>query len=218
MHDDHNHGQGGHEYGPEHHPVQADAPSVEPQIALMEQALRELLLKKGIFTTGELHRSIERMEALDGAILGKKVVARAWNDPEYRSLLLDDGPRAIAEFGASLGLPEFRVVENAPTIHNVIVCTLCSCYPRGLLGLPPSWYKSKEYRSRVVREPRSVLEEFGLALPPEVEIRVHDSTADLRFMVLPMRPVEAAHLDEEALAEIVTRDSLIGVGLPLGSQ
>lgn len=215
MHDEHDHDHEGDLQEPGSHPVQPDAPPVDPQIALMEQALREVLLEKGIFTNGELHRAIERMEALDGAVLGRKVVARAWSDPAYKARLLEDGPGAISDFGASLGLPEFRVVENSPDIHNVIVCTLCSCYPRGLLGLPPSWYKSKEYRSRVVREPRAVLEEFGLSIPSKVEIRVHDSTADLRFMVLPMRPAETAHLGHEALEAIVTRDSLIGVGLPL---
>jgi len=217
MQHDHDHDHvHNHEHGHGSHPVQSDSDAADPQIALMEQALRELLVEKGIFTNGELHRAIERMESLDGAVLGRKVVARAWTDPDYKALLLADGPRAIAAFGASLGLPEFHVVQNSPTVHNVIVCTLCSCYPRGLLGLPPSWYKSKEYRSREVHEPRVVLEEFGTILPPDTEVRVHDSTADLRFMVLPLRPAETEHMDAAALEGLVTRDSLVGVGLPLG--
>jgi nitrile hydratase len=211
--EDHDHHADRHE-GHGHAGVTSDSPAVDPEIAVLEQALRELLLEKGIFTAAELHRAIELMEARDGGVLGKTIVARAWQDASFRTLLLSDPQRAIAQYGASLGVPELAVVENTPEVHNVIVCTLCSCYPRGLLGLPPSWYKSKGYRSRVVREPRAVLQEFGTTVPEGVELRVHDSTADLRYLVLPMRPAGSETCTAAELAELVTRDSMIGVALP----
>jgi nitrile hydratase len=180
----------------------------------MEAAVRELLIKKGIITAHELQRVIETTEARDGGVLGKKVVARAWVDPDFKSLLLREGNAAIAKFGFSLGgVTELAVVENTPSVHNIIVCTLCSCYPRGLLGLPPSWYKSKEYRSRVIREPREVLAEFGTIIQSGVEVRVHDSLADLRYMVLPMRPANTEGFSETALVDLVTRDSMVGVSV-----
>ena len=143
------------------------------------------------------------------------MIARAWTDPEYKARLLADGTAAIAELGyGGMQGEHMVVVENTPDVHNVVVCTLCSCYPRMLLGLPPDWYKSRNYRSRVVREPRAVLKEFGLELPESVVVRIHDSTADMRYMVLPKRPDGTDGMDEEALAALVTRDCMIGVAVP----
>ena len=145
---------------------------------------------------------------------GAQIVARAWTDPAYKKRLLADGSEAIHEFGLDMGGTRLVVVENTPDVHNVIVCTLCSCYPRNVLGLPPSWYKSREYRARVVREPRGVLTEFGTNLEGDVEVRVHDSTADMRYLVLPMRPAGTETMSEEELAGLVSRDCMIGVSLP----
>jgi nitrile hydratase len=147
--------------------------------------------------------------------MGARIVARAWTDPAYKKRLLADGTAAIKEFGHDMGALHLVVVENTPQVHNVIVCTLCSCYPRAVLGLPPSWYKSREYRARAVREPRAVLKEFGTSIPDQVEMRVHDSTADMRYLVLPMRPEGTEALTEAELAALVTRDCMIGVTLPL---
>jgi nitrile hydratase len=144
---------------------------------------------------------------------GAKMVARAWVDPAYKARALQNGSAAAEELGLAVGPLRLIVLEDTPSVHNVIVCTLCSCYPRMLLGLPPEWYKSRNYRSRVVREPRKVLQEFGTHIPDAVEIRVHDSTADMRYMVLPLRPAGTEKLAEEELAALVTRDSLIGVTL-----
>ena len=146
--------------------------------------------------------------------MGAKIVARAWIDPAYSQRLMKDGSEAIGEFGLDMATTRLVVVENTRAVHNVIVCTLCSCYPRNVLGLPPSWYKNREYRARVVREPRAVLAEFGTHLPDDVEVRVHDSTADMRYLVLPMRPVGTEHMSEGELAGLVTRDCMIGVSLP----
>ncbi len=180
----------------------------------MQAAVEELLVLKGIVTTAEIEDEIAIMNGRDYR-RGAKMVARAWVDPAYKARMLANGSAAAEELGLDVGpLLHLIVVENTPLVHNVIVCTLCSCYPRTLLGIPPAWYKSREYRSRTVREPRRVLEEFGTRIPEHVQIRVHDSTADMRYMVLPMRPAGTEALDEPALAERVTRDSLIGVGLP----
>jgi nitrile hydratase alpha subunit len=183
----------------------------DPEVRILDQALRELLYEKGIITPEEIQRTIESLEALGEGVNGKKIIARAWVDQEFRKLLLADGRAALLSLGLDLKGPEFIVVENTPVIHNVIVCTLCSCYPRAVLGLPPSWYKSNEYRSRVVREPREVLREFGTDISDDIEIRVHDSLADLRFMVLPMRPANTDGWSEAQLAELVSRDAMIGV-------
>lgn len=142
--------------------------------------------------------------------LGAKIVARAWTDPDYKTRLLKDGSAAATELGIEVGVTKLVVVENTPQIHNLVVCTLCSCYPRMILGLPPDWYKSKAYRSRAVREPRAVLAEFGTHIPESVEVRVHDSTATMRYLVLPQRPPLTERMDEEALAALVIRDSMIG--------
>ncbi len=179
----------------------------------MEIAVRELLLEKGILTADEVRREVEKMDSRSPE-QGTRVVARAWTDPAFRERLLADGTAACEELGIDMGPTYLVVVENTEAVHNAIVCTLCSCYPRMLLGLPPDWYKSRNYRSRVVREPRAVLKEFGLELPESVVVRVHDSTADMRYMVLPKRPDGTEDMDEDALAAIVTRDCMIGVAVP----
>ncbi len=178
----------------------------------MEVALREILVGKGIFTPDDVRREVEAMEGRSAGT-GARMVARAWLDPAFKARMLVDARAAAAEFGIEGGPFRILVMENTPEVHNMIVCTLCSCYPRMLLGLPPAWYKGIAYRSRAVREPRAVLAEFGLALPNHVTLRVHDSTADMRYMVLPMRPVGTDGWDEARLATLVTRDSLIGVAL-----
>lgn len=180
---------------------------------LLEISVRELLVEKGFVTDKQLATAEADMDAR-GPERGARVVARAWVDPEYKRRLLQDGAKAVEELGFDVAGMHLIVVENTAAAHNVIVCTLCSCYPRMLLGLSPTWYKSIEYRSRVVREPRVVLQEFGLAVPDNVEVRVHDSTADMRYMVLPMRPEGTEGWTETALAELVTRDCLIGVDVP----
>jgi len=174
-------------------------------------AIESLLLEKGIITADELRQQLEEIDAITPA-LGAKVVARAWVDPAFKIRLLADAKEAIAELGiATDALTTLVAVENTPHIHNVVVCTLCSCYPTTLLGLPPDWYKSLNYRSRVVVAPREVLREFGTELPSDIEVRVYDSTADMRYLVIPERPTGAEHTREEELAELVTRDSMIGV-------
>ena len=177
------------------------------------RALRDVLLARGVFTDDELRREIEQIDS-PNPDNGARLVARAWVDPAFKRRLLENPRAAAAELGIDTGPRPIRVVESTQAIHNVIVCTLCSCYPRFLLGQPPAWYKSKPYRSRVVREPRSVLAEFGVHLPDDMIVRVHDSTAELRYMVLPARPEGVDALDEEALRALVTRDCLIGVDLP----
>lgn len=187
-------------------------PGPESDAALRTKALESLLIEKGIITTDVLDAVVQAYEEDIGPMNGAKVVARAWTDPDYKTRLLQDGTPAIAELGFSgrEGI-DMVVLENTPTVHNVVVCTLCSCYPWPVLGLPPSWYKSYAYRSRVVREPRAVLHEFGLDLPESVEIRVWDSNSDVRYMVLPQRPAGTEHMDETELVALVTRDAMIGV-------
>jgi nitrile hydratase len=178
------------------------------------RAIEALLLEKGVLTEPEVQDSISYMEARSPAN-GAKLVAHAWVNPEFKELLLSDGKVAASELGMAPAHPaEFIVVENTPEVHNLIVCTLCSCYPRAILGRPPDWYKSFEYRSRAVREPRTVMREFGFEPPESAEVVVHDSTADVRYMVLPMRPPDTEDLSEKELAELVTRDSLVGVNVP----
>jgi nitrile hydratase subunit alpha len=180
---------------------------------LMEVSLRELLVEKGVVTEDAIAGAMAAMRAR-GPERGAAMVARAWVDEGYKARLLADGSRAAEELGFEVPGLKLIVVENTPRAHNAIVCTLCSCYPRILLGLPPEWYKSKPYRSRMVREPRKVLAEFGLKLPPRTAVRVHDSNADMRYMVLPMRPRGTDGWDEARLAATVTRDCLIGVAVP----
>ena len=178
------------------------------------RAVEELLVEKGVFTHEEVQAQIEFMEARTYEN-GARLVARAWTDPGFKARLLSDPKAAAAELGVDASGPvEIAVVENTPERHNLIVCTLCSCYPRPILGRPPDWYKSFAYRSRAVVEPRAVMREFGLEIPDGVEVVVHDSTADLRYMVLPMRPPGTEGMDEQELSKLVTRDSLIGTGVP----
>jgi len=202
----------GHDHGP--HPYQPDleaAPLTHYQA--MTQAVGELLIEKGVFSADELRAMLEAIDAKSPAA-GARMVARAWCDDAFKARLLTDVNKAAEELGIDAGAIPIRAVENTRDVHNVIVCTLCSCYPRLLIGLPPDWYKSRAYRSRTVREPRRVLAEFGTAISEDMEVRVHDSTADLRYMVLPARPAGTEGWDEPALAELVTRDCMIGVSLP----
>jgi len=180
---------------------------------LMEVSLRELLVEKGIVTEAQVAEEVEAMRRRTPEI-GAKVVARAWSDAAYKRKLLEDGSRACQDLGIEVAALKLVVVENTPDTHNVVVCTLCSCYPRMLLGIPPEWYKSRSYRSRTVSEPRAVLSEFGLRIDEKTKIRVHDSTADMRYLVLPMRPAGTEGWSEDKLASIVTRDCMIGVAVP----
>jgi nitrile hydratase len=178
------------------------------------KALESLLVEKGLVDPAALDRLIDTYETKVGPRNGARVVARAWVDPAYRRRLLEDTTAAMAEFGYTGRQGEnMVVVENTPTVHNVVVCTMCSCYPWPVLGLPPVWYKSAPYRSRAVIDPRGVLKEFGVTLPEDTEIRVWDSTAELRYLVLPMRPPGTEGMTEDQLAELVTRDSMIGTGV-----
>ena len=182
---------------------------------LRVKAVETLLLNKGLIDSKTLDELIDTYENRIGPKNGAKVVAKAWVDPEYKKRLLIDATSAIRELSYQGRQGEnMVVVENTPEIHNVIVCTLCSCYPWPVLGIPPTWYKSDEYRSRTVREPRKVLLEFGLSLDPKVQIKVWDSTAEIRYLVLPMRPKGTENMNENELAELVTRNSMIGTGLP----
>ena len=180
---------------------------------LMEVSLRELLVEKGILSEAQIEATVEDMRSRTPE-RGARVVARAWTDGAFRKRLLEDGTAACEELGLEVPALRLVVVENTASVHNMIVCTLCSCYPRMLLGIPPDWYKSRNYRSRAVSEPRAVLREFGLEIPPQVAIRVHDSTADMRYLVLPMRPAGTEGWSEERLAAIVSRDCMIGVAVP----
>ena len=182
---------------------------------LMEISLRELLVEKGIVTEEQVDATVEDMRNRTPE-RGAKVVARAWVDAGFKQRLLENGTKACEELGLDVPALKLLAVENTPQVHNAIVCTLCSCYPRMLLGIPPEWYKSRNYRSRMVREPRAVLAEFGLQIPEATQIRVHDSTADMRYIVLPMRPAGTEGWNEERLATLVNRDSMIGVAVPKG--
>lgn len=190
------------------------ADTVEPAIdpALRAEALESLLLERGLVDTQTIETFIRTYETAVGPMNGAKVVAKAWTDPEYKQRLLSDGTAAIAELGFKGPQGEHMVVvENGPTVHNVVVCTLCSCYPWPVLGLPPSWYKDPVYRARVVKELRAVLAEWGTDLGPDVEVRVHDSSSEVRYLVLPERPPGTESMSEEELAAIVTRDAMVGV-------
>ena len=202
-----------HDQARRHDPAHQDLPS-EP--ALRVKALESLLVEKGLVDPAALDVLIDTYEHKIGPRNGAEVVARAWVDAAYKQRLFADATRAIAEFGFSGRQGEHMiVVENGPKLHNLVVCTLCSCYPWPVLGLPPVWYKSPPYRSRAVLDPRGVLREFGVELPEETEIRVWDSTAEIRYLVIPMRPAGTEGFGEERLASLVTRDSMIGVGFPL---
>ena len=202
-----------HDHGSERE-FQPDLEDSEPgEAELTAQAMRELLVEKGILSAAELRERIERLDAIEPA-LGGRIVARAWTDAQFKARLLANGTEAVKEFEIDMGDAELMVVEDGPGHHNLIVCTPCSCYPRQVLGLPPDWYKSRNYRSRAVVEPRAVLREFGTEIAEGIDIRVHDSTADIRYMVLPVRPKGTEGWDEDRLAGIVSRDSLVGVTLP----
>lgn len=188
--------------------------------AVLTKALESLLVEKGLITSTRIDEIVKNYEEDIGPMRGAQVVARAWSDPAYKERLLTDGRAAIAELGfTDPHGAELVVTENTDEVHNMVVCTLCSCYPWSVLGLPPTWYKSFAYRSRAVSEPRTVLKEFDLDLPESTEVRVWDSNSDIRYMVLPKRPAGTEGMSEDALAEIVTRDSMIGVGeVALGSD
>ncbi len=191
-----------------------DHDAEEKGLALRVKALEELLIEQGLVDTAALDRIVEAYETRIGPRNGARVVARAWIDPAYRERLLTNATAAIGELGyGGLQGENMVVVENTPKRHNVLVCTLCSCYPWPVLGLPPVWYKSAAYRSRVVKDPRGVLAEFGLNLPADIEVRVWDSSAELRYMVLPLRPPGTDDLSEDRLAGLVTRDGMIGTAL-----
>ena len=188
-----------------------DGPPSEYEI--MSRAMQELLIERGVITAEEVRSRMEQFDA-DFPYRGPRVIAHAWADPAFKARLLADGKRACAEVGIDLEADRLIAVENTREVHNVIVCTLCSCYPRALLGMPPSWYKSENYRRRVVREPRKVLAEFGTVIAENVAVRVHDSNADMRYVVVPLRPAGTDGWSEDELAAIITRDSLVGVTLP----
>jgi nitrile hydratase subunit alpha len=184
-------------------------------ISLRVKAVESLLIEKGLLDPAALDKLVDAYEHKIGPHNGARVVARAWSDSAYKQRLLSDGTAAIAELGyTGIQGEDMVVVENTPSVHNMVVCTLCSCYPWPTLGLPPNWYKAAPYRSRAVIDPRGVLQEFGLNVPESTEVRVWDSNAELRYLVLPERPAGTEGLDEAALASLVTRDSMIGVGLP----
>lgn len=206
-HDHHDH------LSPSGHPYRPDDDHPLSYWQQMEIAVRELLIEKGVTTAQEIAAQIDAMDARSPAH-GATVVARAWTDPAFRKALFEDASAATREMGYDIGPMRLIALENTDDTHNVVVCTLCSCYPRNLLGLPPDWYKSRAYRSRTVKEPRKVLAEFGVTLPQSTTVRVHDSTADMRYVVIPARPAGTEGWDADALAALVTRDSMIGTGLP----
>lgn len=185
---------------------------------VLEIVIRELAIEKGCLTAGQHRRQIEILDTR-GPLLGARVVARAWEDPAYRQRLLADGSAACEEVGIGMyDQTRLIVLENTAQVHNVVVCTLCSCYPRPVLGLPPDWYKSMQYRARCVAEPRQVLAEFGTRIPEHVEVRVHDSNANMRYLVMPLRPPGTEGMTQAQLAALVTRDSMIGVSTALSPQ
>ena len=217
-HPDHHHDEQGAPHGAGHGhlhgPFQKDHDTAPAgAYEMLEEAIRSLLIEKGVLTAQEIAAQVDLMDSRTPA-LGAKVVARAWVDAGFKRRLLKDTRAALSELGIDIGtLAEFATVENTPKVHNVIVCTLCSCYPKMLLGVPPAWYKSLAYRSRTVVDPRGVLADFGVELPKDVEVRVHDSTADLRYIVLPMQPKGTRGWTEAELARLVTRDSMIGTAV-----
>ena len=204
-HDHHDH------LSPSGHPYRPDNDEPLSYWQTMEIAVRELLIEKGVSTAAEINAQIAAMDARSPAD-GAQVVARAWTDPAFRDRLLANGSDACREMGFDIGALHLIAVENTAQIHNLIVCTLCSCYPRNLLGMSPDWYKSREYRSRAVKAPRKVLAEFGMTLPEDVQVRDHDSTADMRYVVIPARPDGTDGWSVDRLAGLVTRDSMIGTG------
>ena len=209
----HTHGHGHDHHAHDHDDHAPIEQAEENRCPALEPAVGELLIEKGVLTAGQISRQIEAMEARTPA-LGARVVARAWADPGFREWLLRDARAACTSLGIDMtNMPDLVVLPNEPGLHHLVVCTLCSCYPRMVLGPPPAWYKSTQYRARAVRDPRGVLAEFGVTLPAGTRVRVVDSTADLRYLVLPERPPGTEGWEEERLAALVTRDSMIGTGL-----
>jgi nitrile hydratase len=202
-----------HAHDHDDHAPESEAEGPPSEFEIMSRAMQELLEARGVVTADQIRARIEQFEE-DFPYRGGRIVAHAWVDPAYRKRLLEDGRAACSEMGVELEAERLIAVENTSKVHNLIVCTLCSCYPRALLGMPPTWYKSRNYRSRVVFEPRSVLREFGTVLPDNVTVRVHDSNADMRYVVIPMRPQGTQDWSEERLAGILTRDTLVGVTVP----
>lgn len=201
-----------HDHGaPHRHPNQPDHPEPLSPYELLGVALNELLIEKRIYSADEMRAMIEEIESADAQSCGAQIVVKAWLDDEFRATLRMNASEAIRSLGLNPGYTEVMALENTPEVHNVVVCTLCSCYPRWLLGRPPAWYKSGAYRSRVVREPRSVLSEFGTHIPSDIEVRVHDSNAELRYIVIPMRPEGTEGWSFDRLSDLVSRDSMIGV-------
>lgn len=196
-----------------------DHPGTTPDVnetgyyELMAEAIKEVLIEKGVVSAEDVRRNLEFLDSRD-PVDGGQVVARAWTDPEFKKRLLENGTSAVEEMGLTMGGAELIVVENTDDVHNMVVCTLCSCYPRTLLGLPPDWYKSKSYRSRAVIEPRAVLKEFGTDIPDDRAVRVHDSNADMRYLVLPKRPDGTDSWSMDQLVKIVSRDAMVGVSIP----
>lgn len=211
-HSHHHHGHDDHDHAHDDHAPLEETETGEPRFQLLEAAVRSLLIEKGVVTAEQISRQIEAMEARTPAI-GARVVARAWTDPAFNDLLSSDARAACSSIGIDMtNMPDLLVLPNEPGLHHLVVCTLCSCYPRMVLGPPPAWYKSSAFRARAVVDPRGVLEEFGVTLPVGTRVRVVDSTADLRYLVIPMRPAGTEGWDEERLAGLVTRDSMIGTG------
>jgi nitrile hydratase len=224
IHMDHDHEHGDHDHSHDHshgnggdhvHPPQTDHDAGPMSVyEVLEEAVRTLLDEKGVVTSDDIAAQIDLMDSRTPA-LGATVIAKAWVDPAFKARLIDDTRSALLEIGIDIGtLADYRTIENTDDVHNVVVCTLCSCYPKLLLGVPPAWYKSLAYRSRVVMEPRGVLAEFGVNVPAGVEVRVHDSTADLRYIVLPRRPAGTEGWSEQQLESLVTRDAMIGTAIP----
>ena len=209
------HDENRHDHDHDHHePLVIENEDGNSEGQLLADALQAILARKGLISAGEVTLEIQSIES-PGLHLGAKIVAKAWSDEGYKTRLLANGKNGAAELKIKVGEAQLVVVENTPQVHNVVVCTLCSCYPRSILGQPPSWYISKAYRARTVREPARVLEEFGLTLPATTAIQVHDSNADMRFLVLPLRPAGTEGMNEDELSALVTRDSMIGVALAL---
>ena len=201
----HDHTHDGHDHG------HADPAGDPDDLKSRTRALQSLLLEKDLISMASINEVLELFETEVGPMNGARVVARAWSDPDFKSRLLEDANDALDGFDFGIGQQHLSVVENTPETHNAVVCTLCSCYPWSLLGLPPTWYKSPQYRSRIVREPRAVLSEFGVDLDDSVDVEVWDSSSEIRYMVLPQRPPGTDGLDEAELVEQVTRDAMIGV-------
>jgi nitrile hydratase subunit alpha len=214
---DHTHDHG-HDHDHTHDDPHAPRPDHDAGPAsayeVLEQAIREVLIEKGVLTAAEIAAQVDLMDSRTPA-LGATIIARAWTEPAFKAHLLADTRAALAGMGLDIGtLAEYRTVESTPAVHHVVVCTLCSCYPKLLLGIPPAWYKSLSYRSRTVADPRGVLAEFGVEVAPTKEVRVHDSTADFRYLVLPERPVGTDGWSPDRLAALVTRDCMIGTAVP----